>query len=66
MKTWLNTDEAATYLGLSKNTIYHFVCERRIPFVKMPGSNQVRFSRDEIDQWMMSGRVETADEALSK
>ena len=61
---WMTVDETAMYLGLSRATIYQYVNERRIPFVKIPKSNQVRFSRAQIDEWMAEGYVATVTEAL--
>lgn len=61
---WMTVEETAQYLGLSKATIYQYVCERRIPYVKIPKSNQVRFDRELIDMWMESGRMETIAEVL--
>jgi len=65
-KKWLNVDSIAQYLGVSKRTIYQYVADRKIPHVKIPKSNQVRFNPEEIDDWMLQGKVETIDEALSK
>ena len=61
---WMNVDETAEYLGLKKSTIYQYICDRKIPFVKIPQSNQVRCDRIRIDQWMMAGEVQTLDEML--
>jgi excisionase family DNA binding protein len=57
--TWMNVHQAAGYLGLSPKTIYQYVCDRRIPFVKIPTSNQVRFNRKQIDAWMENGQTGT-------
>lgn len=46
---WLTVDATAEYIGLSPATIYTYVSERRIPHVKIPKSNQVRFDRQKID-----------------
>lgn len=60
----MTVGEVAQYLGLSKATIYQYVCERRIPYVKIPKSNQVRFDRERIDDWMTSGQIRTIHETL--
>lgn len=61
---WMTVEETAHYLGLSKATIYQYVCERRIPYVKIPKSNQVRFDRELVDVWMASGQVKTLHQTL--
>ena len=63
---WMNVSQVAEYLGLSRATVYEYVSNRRIPFVKIPKSNQVRFNPDSIDSWMSSGGVPTIEEALSQ
>lgn len=52
---FLNVSEAATYLGVKPSTIYHWVCERKIPFVKL-NSKVVRFDIKALDHWAF-GRV---------
>ena len=63
-KTWMNVDQVADYLGLSAKTVYQYVSDRRIPFVKIPSSNQVRFNRRRIDEWMEQGQFSTLNEML--
>ena len=62
--TWMNVNQVAAYLGLSAKTVYQYVSDRRIPFVKIPSSNQVRFNRKRIDEWMEQGQFSTLDEML--
>lgn len=52
---YLNTEKAAEYLALSPNTLRQYVSRGKIPFIKVPGSNQVRFRREDLDKWMMQG-----------
>ena len=63
---WMTVDQTANYLGLSRATIYQYVSDRRIPHFKIPTSNQVRFDKGQIDQWMINGGVPTIDEALAQ
>lgn len=65
-KQWLSVQEIANYLGVKTSTIYAYVSERRIPFHKIPKSQLVRFKLSEIEAWMESGRVETAEEYLKR
>jgi len=52
MNNYLNVDELASYLRLSKSTIYKKVMNREIPFIKATGS--LLFSRTSIDNWLES------------
>lgn len=53
---WIDVEQAAQLLGLSKPTVYQYVAERRIPFVKIPGSTLIRFDQDELNDWMRKGQ----------
>jgi len=64
LTNWMTVAETAQYLGLSIHTVYQRIAKRRIPHHKMPGSNLVRFSQVEVDEWMQSGAVETISQAL--
>ena len=63
---WMDTAQLAEYIGIKISTIYQYVRELRIPYHKVPGSQLLRFNRTEIDLWMATGRVETAQEALDR
>ena len=63
---WMNVQEVAEYLGLKPSTIYAYVSERRIPFYKIPGSQLVKFKVSDLNAWLESGRVETAEEYLTQ
>ncbi len=39
----LNVEDVARRLGVSKRTVYAMVAQRRIPFLKPPGTNLLRF-----------------------
>ena len=64
LKRWLSVAELEEYLGMPRSSIYHRVSQRTIPFVKIPGSNLLRFDRMKIDEWLISGAVETIAENL--
>jgi excisionase family DNA binding protein len=63
-ESWMTVDQVADYLSLSRSTIYQYVNEHRIPFVRIPTSNQVRFRRDQVDDWLENGYVATVTETL--
>ncbi len=55
-KRLLNINEAAEYMGLSKNTLYTWVCQRRIPFVKCGWLT--KFDIRDVDKWIESRKVQ--------
>src|ERR1700677_3873961 len=48
--TWLNTDEAAEYLGLGKTLVYALAQEGKIPANKV--GKQWRFEKAHLDEWI--------------
>ena len=51
----VDVEEVAYMLGMSKNTIYCWVSQGRIPFVKCGRST--RFDLQEIDKWIKENSV---------
>ena len=47
----LNVSELAAFLNVKPRTIYEMVAQDRIPYRKPPGSNILRFEREEILEW---------------
>ena len=47
---------AANHLGVTKNTLYSWVSQKRIPYVKI--GRLVKFDRDDIDAWIESQKIE--------
>lgn len=64
-KPFLSVDELASYLGVKTSYIYKMTHNREIPYYK-PGGKMVYFNREEIDEWVLSQRVATADEIRSE
>lgn len=60
-KPFLTTRELSRYLGLTEAYIRKLTHNREIPHYKPMGKN-LYFNREEIDEWVMQGRVATADE----
>ena len=46
---WLNHTEAAQYLGMSKSTLYRYVCEQRIECRKLGG--RLEYCRSILDRF---------------
>lgn len=50
MKEFLNANEAAEFLGLSKSTIYSWVASKRLPFHRL--GRALRFRKAELESWL--------------
>ncbi len=64
-KPFLTVEELASYLNVKTSYIYKMTHNREIPFYK-PGGKMIYFNREEIDEWVLSQRVATADEIRSE
>jgi excisionase family DNA binding protein len=52
----LTMADACALLKVSKVTLYRRTSKKEIPFAKMPGSNKLLFSKDELLKWVFSNR----------
>ena len=55
----LNITELSEMIGLKPNTIYHWVSQRRIPFVRLGG--RTKFDIEEIDNWIKESSIACKD-----
>ena len=46
---WLNTKQAADYLGISKSTLYHWVNEQKVRYHKLSLNGRLRFTAADLD-----------------
>ncbi len=60
-KEVLTSDEAATYMGISKSYLYKLTMRKQIPHYK-PMGKVCYFNRVELEQWLQSNRVSTDGE----
>lgn len=60
-KEVLTSDEAAKYMGVSKSYLYKLTMRQQIPHFK-PMGKMCYFNRLELEQWLQSNRVLTAQE----
>ena len=60
-KEVLTSDEAARYMGVSKSYLYKLTMTQQIPHYK-PMGKMCYFNREELQNWLQSNRVATADE----
>lgn len=60
-KEVLTSYEAARYMGISKSYLYKLTMTQQIPHYK-PMGKMCYFNRAELESWLQSNRVATADE----
>ncbi len=56
-RRFLGIRDCAEYLGVTKGTLYVWVCHRKIPYVKV--GRLVKFDLVRIDKWLASNTVES-------
>ena len=54
-KRFLNIEDCAEFLGLSKGTLYVWVCRRKIPYLKV--GRLVKFDLEAIEKWIKENSV---------
>jgi excisionase family DNA binding protein len=60
-KRYISIQELSEYIGITKGTLYVWVCYKRIPYVKI--GKRVKFDLKEIDDWITMQKVEVIDSA---
>ena len=50
---WLSVEEIATYLGVSKDTVYNWINKKNMPSHKI--GRLWKFKQKEVDDWVRSG-----------
>ncbi len=56
---WLNVDEIAEYLGVSRDTVYNWINGRQMPAHRI--GRFWKFKRDEVDAWVRAGKAAIKD-----
>lgn len=51
---WVNLEEIAEHMGLSKDTIRNYIKKQQIPYYRI--GKQYKFKISEIDVWIESGK----------
>ena len=49
-KQLLDTKQAAQFLGISRNTLYEWIIQKKIPYVKV--GRLVKFRREHLEKWL--------------
>lgn len=52
---FINMDQAAEYLQISKSTLYKYVSGSKIPFIKQ-GKKRLLFKKSELENWLLQNR----------
>lgn len=50
---WLSVTEIATYLGVTRDSVYRWVDNRNMPGHRV--GRHWKFRKDEVDEWVRSG-----------
>jgi excisionase family DNA binding protein len=66
MKEFLTISETAVYLNLAEPTIYKLSHLNILPKYKPFGQRLTYFKRSEIDEWIINGRIPSAEELQSQ
>lgn len=57
---WLSVDEIAAHLGIKRETVYPWIAQKNMPAHKV--GRLWKFKKDEVDDWVRSGRAGERDE----
>jgi excisionase family DNA binding protein len=60
----MDIDDVSELTGYSKNTVYSFVKQRKIPFSKT--GRKLFFERSKIEDWVLSNHVVTHREKFNQ
>jgi excisionase family DNA binding protein len=58
MTELISVQELAEKTKFNKDTIYKWVKNRRIPYIKMPG-NDIRFDAQKIESWIENRTIKS-------
>lgn len=64
-KQVLTPNEAANYIGVSKNYLYKLTSKNRIPYYK-PEGKQIYFDKDELNAWLCRNPQKTRSQIESE
>lgn len=60
---YLTIEQACTYLNVAKPTLYGYVSNRFIPFIKK--GKKLYFERNELESWLHEGRKSTRKQIIN-
>lgn len=56
IKNWVNLDDVATHLSVSKDTVRNWTKEGRLPAYK--AGKMYKYKLSEVDQWLRDGKLD--------
>lgn len=56
---WLSADAIAAHLGVTKDTVYAWIAEKKMPAHKV--GRLWKFQASEVDEWVRSGNAASTD-----
>lgn len=63
MSSFMAIEQACTYLNIAKPTLYGYVCNRSIPYIKK--GKKLYFEKKELDTWLLEGRKSTRNQIIN-
>jgi excisionase family DNA binding protein len=57
---WLSADDIAAHLGVTKDTVYAWIAEKRMPAHKL--GRLWKFQTAEVDEWVRAGGAVASDD----
>lgn len=61
--SFMTIEQTSTYLNVAKPTLYGYVCNRTIPYIKK--GKKLYFEKKEIDSWLLEGRKSTKKQIIN-
>ena len=55
IERWYSLEETADYLGVSKDTIYRWISDKKMPATKI--GRQWKFKLTEVDEWIKQRNI---------
>lgn len=56
IENWVNPDDVATHLSVSKDTVRNWTKEGRLPAYK--AGKMYKYKLSEVDQWLRDGKLD--------
>ncbi|WFN90837.1 helix-turn-helix domain-containing protein [Arcanobacterium wilhelmae] len=56
IENWVNLDDVATHLSVSKDTVRNWTKEGRLPAYK--AGKMYKYKLSEVDQWLREGKLD--------
>lgn len=63
-KQYFSLDEAASYIGIAKQTLYHHTHQGNISFYK-PNGKLIVFKKEDLDKWLEQHRIPSNQELIN-